>query len=126
MLRSGDGPSIVWTLGGIRVRNIDRLTYSLTAFSLNNLSRQRWQKTMEQHLGACFNMVFGYIDPGTGGLVMGGIGSWVWALAGAGAAFVVSVLVRFRKFIASRVSSCKKWFGAHCGRQSRQSPSQQP
>ena len=70
---------------------------------------------MEQYLGAGPNMVLGYIDPGTGGLVMGGIGSWVWALAGAGAAVVVSVLVRFHKFIASRVFSCRKWLCARRG-----------
>ena len=80
---------------------------------------------MEPCLGASLNLVLGYIDPGTGGLVLGGIGSWVWALAGTGAAVVISVLVRFRKFIASRVASCKKQIGARRG-QSRRSSSQQP
>lgn len=79
---------------------------------------------MEQYMGASLNLVLGYIDPGTGGLVIGGIGSWVWALAGTGAAVVVSVLVRFRKFIASRVSSCGKQLGARRG-PPRRSPSRQ-
>lgn len=46
-----------------------------------------------------------YIDPGTGGMIVGGLGSTLWVMAGAAVAGVVAIIARFWGAIRTMVLS---------------------
>ena len=47
--------------------------------------------------------VSAYIDPGTGGMIVGGLGSTLWLMLGAAFAGILAFLARFHGFIKGMV-----------------------